>query len=137
MSLLGIEPEQALPYSLNSNDELAVNVYVNIWVKGYVERTVTVHSSEGDLHFYVYVNEDLITSVSEITNDEVSLYPNPVRNILNINIIADKVDVFDLTGRKLMTMENTNTVDVSNLIPGVYFVKINNDIVRKIVVSGL
>lgn len=138
VSLLGIEPEQTLPYSLNSNDELAVNIYLNIfWVKGYVERTVTVHSSEGDLHFYVYVNEDLITNVSEITNDKVSLYPNPVKNILNINIMADNVDIFDLTGRRLMTIKNTNTVDVSGLIPGVYFVKINNDIVRKIVVSGL
>jgi len=70
--------------------------------------------------------------VDEIEN-VYSTYPNPVTNVLNIDLTADKglVTVFDMTGRQVTSAylsEGTNAVDVAALANGNYmFIITNND----------
>ena len=80
-----------------------------------------------------------ITETSLIKN--ISLYPNPVQDILNLSTQSDKyinsVQVYDLLG-KLVTQEKNNPqqIDVSLLKRGVYLVKIETDkgvITKKVV----
>lgn len=56
----------------------------------------------------------------------VKIYPNPVKNILNIsgnNI--DAVEVFSLNGKRILTQNsNMNSVDVSALANGMYFINV-------------
>ncbi|MBR3489258.1 MAG: T9SS type A sorting domain-containing protein, partial [Bacteroidales bacterium] len=52
-------------------------------------------------------------------------YPNPVTNILNIEAQGiQEVSVMDVNGRTVMTLQNTNRIDMSNLANGVYFVRV-------------
>ena len=64
-------------------------------------------------------------SISEVENANVVLYPNPVTNILNIEAQdIQEVSVMDVNGRTVMTLQNTNRIDMSNLANGVYFVRV-------------
>lgn len=83
--------------------------------------------------------EDL--TVTGINNSEknlyLSLYPNPVIDVLNINsskAISD-LSILDATGR-VINFANSNTMDLSNLSSGIYIVKItfedNSSIIKKI-----
>ena len=62
----------------------------------------------------------------------LSLYPNPVSNgkvyITTKNDSDKEVIIFDILGKKvLQTMLNYRELNISNLSPGVYIIKINED----------
>ena len=65
---------------------------------------------------------------AEIIENEVivSLYPNPVINILNVEVIdLEKVKIFDVKGQLVLEIDN-KSVDVSGLPNGLYFVEIKS-----------
>ena len=64
---------------------------------------------------------------------EANLFPNPAHNNLTINGVENIkcIEIYDFLGSKLFT-ENTNlqinqSIDISYLSPGRYFVKIYDD----------
>jgi hypothetical protein len=74
-------------------------------------------------------------SVNDITlDDNISIYPNPAKNSLNIltssNLQLEFATIFDVRGRQIISKDLTtsnslNTIDVSQLQAGVYFIKFN------------
>ena len=78
---------------------------------------------------------DVLTSIENTSNtDKILLYPNPVNNKLLIEMtafdISSKLYIYDLNGKELMFQQIDKTkmeIDLSNLLPGVYIVKIIND----------
>lgn len=80
--------------------------------------------------------DDLIGVEDFLSQDQVSVYPNPTNNEINI-IVQQQVEadirIFDVLG-KLMVYQSdidlgstNHTIDVSNFTNGVYFVRINSD----------
>lgn len=71
----------------------------------------------------VLSNEDFIKE-----NKSFSVWPNPVKNTLNINLLNEfnySVKIYDLLGRLIYTKENVNTsIDVSSFTSGLYLIKI-------------
>jgi hypothetical protein len=75
--------------------------------------------------------------------DKVLLYPNLVNNFLTIETpgldIASKLYIYNINGQELMSQQIDQTkmeIDLSNLLPGVYILRIINDKsveVRKII----
>lgn len=62
---------------------------------------------------------------------EIYIYPNPVKNVLNIENLAKQTKIYitDLTGRKIISKEIiSNSIDVSCLNSGVYFVNFQDDV---------
>jgi len=63
-----------------------------------------------------------------------TVYPNPTTNSWNVstnNIQIDSVDVFDVLGKKVISLQpNTMsaTIDATNLTPGVYITKIRTEL---------
>lgn len=74
-------------------------------------------------------------------NDEivsvVNIYPNPTTGIVNIDAEGlNKVVVYDVTGRMMMSVANESTIDISNLEAGVYFFSVettNGSAMKKLV----
>ncbi|MBR1626876.1 MAG: T9SS type A sorting domain-containing protein [Bacteroidales bacterium] len=70
------------------------------------------------------------SSLEEITSDDATLtiYPNPATNEIVINNVANNglVEIFDITGKLVKQVVYNNKVDVSNLLTGVYTIKVNN-----------
>lgn len=66
------------------------------------------------------------------TIEGLSLYPNPVSNgrvyITSKNDLDKEIIIFDVLGKKvLQTMITSKELNISNLISGVYIIKINEN----------
>lgn len=65
---------------------------------------------------------------NQSVTDELVLYPNPVRDVIHIDgLNADdgaELAVFDVTGRKIKTITFSNELNVSDLIDGMYMLRI-------------
>ncbi|GGI57653.1 T9SS type A sorting domain-containing protein [Winogradskyella haliclonae] len=64
-----------------------------------------------------------------------SVYPNPTNQILNIDGLktSENVEIYNISGQKLFTKTidlNKNTIDVSQLSAGLYFLKINDESIK-------
>ena len=76
----------------------------------------------------------LATSIEEINNYKVSVYPNPVQNQLNfeLNTSNFSVKIIDVTGKTISnssTLSNKLKVNTTSLNNGIYFYSVfnNND----------
>ncbi len=69
-------------------------------------------------------------AITETPNSSIVLYPNPTKTMLNIENVTGNVQIFDITGRVVMSATNNGEtllqINVSNLFKGMYFVKIGN-----------
>jgi len=88
------------------------------------------HEEEGMMGQFTVVDDNV--EIETIENNQFLMYPNPSTNQLHIQLINSTnslASVFDVSGqlllqKKLSTAENT--IDVSNLPLGTYFIRINN-----------
>ena len=56
------------------------------------------------------------------------IYPNPTSNIINISgdITIEFLQIFDISGKQLISKKDSNSIEVSKLPKGTYFMKLNN-----------
>jgi hypothetical protein len=76
----------------------------------------------------------LVTSLQELTIPglEVRVYPNPVRDILMIEVIRTgndlfRYELFDITGREAVVKKmssNTEEIDMGSYVSGIYLLRV-------------
>lgn len=128
--------EYQSPYSLDDQWEEGF--------EGYVDR---FRISNGQQHWKIVmdVNDCPPVGIDAETNKELSVYPNPVSGELNIvsesHSIKGKVEIIDITGTTQLSQKISAKhfkIDMSVLIPGIYFLKIEESrmpiYIRKLVV---
>jgi sugar phosphate isomerase/epimerase len=72
---------------------------------------------------------DLVTSIYELSNFSVNIYPNPAIDIVNIDISgSDKYDanVFDLAGKLITNTSNQSIIQIQTLPQGTYLLEIKD-----------
>jgi hypothetical protein len=80
----------------------------------------------------------ITTSVTGITpvvrsSESFSIYPDPATSILNINssgFSGQRMQVYNILGNSILDVQYQNSIDVSNLSPGIYFIRMGNVIKR-------
>lgn len=82
--------------------------------------------------FWLVKLELVLGIVDQATTLNLSLYPNPTKDILTIqnqnDLVIESVSLYDTLGRKVMDGINaTESIDVSNLTTGIYFIHIATD----------
>ena len=101
--------------------------------------TVDDEGNTSNCAFELTVDE--ILSVEDpILSEGLSIYPNPSSELINI-ISANKniTDIYiaDITGKLLYGVSNLDTerqtIDISSLTQGIYFVNINDEVTKKII----
>ena len=99
-----------------------------------------ISSFENDFHTFCTKKECNV--IQENVNDyKLKLYPNPANNVIVMEwdgMDRTEFELFDVTGRRLMEMHaygGRKYLDVSNLEAGVYFIRINQAAVKKLVIS--
>ena len=109
---------------LNTRTNLSQEDYTFKIGKGTYDRRFTIQFKS---------NEILGDDDAGLAN--ISVYPNPTSNILNIQSPEAKVntvEIFDVSGRVLRNINLSSTthyqIDLSNLQNAIYFVKINTEI---------
>ena len=66
-----------------------------------------------------------ITSIQENNTSEFNIYPNPVKDVLTIEGDFTSANIYDVFGKLVLTSQTQETIDVSTLSNGVYFVNFN------------
>lgn len=79
--------------------------------------------------YMLNVKESLATS--DINKGNVSIYPNPVKNVINFNGAKNisKVEVYNVAGQKVRSAENLSDqkMELSSLTKGTYIIRANID----------
>ena len=80
-----------------------------------------------DWRYYNAPGETL--TISNFDGVDVAVFPNPVQTKLNFSGLTSpvQVTVFDMLGKRQLQSKVTNTLDVSQLKPGLYMVEIKNE----------
>ncbi|MDD2984956.1 T9SS type A sorting domain-containing protein [Flavobacterium sp.] len=77
----------------------------------------------------ITVNSDCNLSNQEFKKSKVAIYPNPVNDVLNINLensIISSVTIFNTLGQKVyFSYSTTSQINVSKLEAGAYFLKVD------------
>ncbi len=151
-----------IPMSLNvvvgtTNDGLnstTLETFTNLTNLNYVDRVASFTPTTSGVYYFGFLNNtapnttpggtinrnfiDDVTVTETLSTDKfdavkVAVFPNPVRDILNINLlesITAKVSISDINGR---TVKNINineanaSINVSDLSSGVYMLNITTD----------
>jgi Secretion system C-terminal sorting domain/Concanavalin A-like lectin/glucanases superfamily len=89
----------------------------------------------------LYNNNTTLSSINFAQNNlEVSLYPNPVNDVLNIETALElqSVEIYNIQGQKVVT-SNQKQINVSDLSAGMYMIRIqdseNNSATKKIIIE--
>ena len=100
--------------------------------QGNVLLKVRNYADTSEVYIYRYYAETTLSEV-EHANTELSVYPNPCNEFLNIGIennhLSVQVEIYDLTGALIQQAKLNNklgTIDIKGLAPGQYLLKINN-----------
>ena len=116
-------------------DDLLPNT--KYFVRSYAQNSIGV-SYGNELNF-----STLVSSIPDLSNIEITLYPNPIDNILYL--WTDKSDfveisILNIQGKVINSIQcmnnTTQQIDVSNFTPGIYFVEVqttNSVFVQKII----
>lgn len=72
------------------------------------------------------INTTAMSNKDFTKNASFNLYPNPVKNVLNIEFDGEVLEcvIFDNSGKKVMNCIECNSLNVEQLSDGVYFIKI-------------
>ena len=75
------------------------------------------------------------TSIIDRSNDLV-IYPNPTSDYININKTVD-IKIFDSIGKLVLSVEKTNTLNISKIKAGIYntIIKHNNRVINKKIIK--
>jgi len=65
----------------------------------------------------------IVQNINDITSN-ISIFPNPVKDVLMINGIFNFVDIYDVSGKLILSSEQ-NKINVSGLAKGLYMLEIN------------
>ena len=72
---------------------------------------------------------EMATLVVSADNTTISIYPNPVKNVLTVEgEDITSVKIIDINGKTVKVLNSTSAkkiINVEDLIQGIYFVKLN------------
>ena len=100
-----------------------------------IEQVRFVHDNWSGVDGYAIIDNfktnDEVASTGNFTSSTFSVYPNPVKDVLNIsnsmNAEINTVIVTDINGRTVKQFGSVSQINVSDLNAGVYFVNINSN----------
>lgn len=149
------DKEQYTVYVSKSNvqaDILASDVFFNEksldGVNALTDRSLDVSKFAGESSVYITFRHHDVTdqfsielddvslvagtlAVSEVNSKKISVYPNPITADFKIDLPATakniKVEVVDLTGKKVASFDKADSYNISNLPKGVYILKVQGD----------
>ncbi len=85
------------------------------------------YGSNGTPFTIVRYISDITSDINPAIQDKTSfvVYPNPVKDVLNIAFEEDfKVQIFDMSGRLVLTSNNNRTINLNGIAAGSYIVKL-------------
>lgn len=138
----------SLTFNINQNDSL-LSFNINILEDTIDEINETISfqmlsvtnglsiANPNTLVFTIIDNDTLSNSLTETygKGKMIAMYPNPTQTGRVYFSEAIDVEVLDLQGKSLLEAKATNEINVSNLAKGIYLVRMQGTITRKLIVE--
>ncbi len=117
----------------STNELYRVNGGAHTWPGATTIIGVTNESFNASVEIWRFFRKyklNMFTRVNElgVLSSEFGVFPNPATD--QIKIKTDKeftANIFDVFGKEVLTKTNSNTIDISSLNSGVYFLRINSE----------
>ena len=98
-----------------------------------IDKNWKVLYDEGGAYIHTTGSYDCSTAVAEAaTEPSLTLYPNPVADVLYLSATARTIRVYDMYGTEVAHATDTDRIDVANLPAGVYTVKADGTVVKMV-----
>lgn len=141
VSLTWLSPMGGNPvkYNVYRNDALIGNTAQVLYVdedltSGVYNYAVSAVYEDGESEKTLPVTVEITVSVTENNEIEFVIYPNPAENFIRIESAKEAVvKVYSINGQIISEQninEGINTIDISNLNAGMYFISVNNTMVK-------
>ena len=89
----------------------------------YVQNLQSINGCDSTITLVLSVNSSLL----DIEETEISLYPNPTKSEITFSQAIEKVEVIDLTGKAIFTFSNAKTINIESLPAGAYYLRLTNE----------
>ena len=99
---------------------------------GVVSPSTSIIQSNVTPPYVDYISFDKVLSTNSLINpteESVVLYPNPASGMLNIKtkVTSGKIEIYTISGKKVLTTNNQPKIDISTLSSGIYLLRIKSD----------
>ncbi|MBR5778006.1 MAG: leucine-rich repeat domain-containing protein [Bacteroidales bacterium] len=84
-------------------------------------RTITVTEEAT----YIATFEEAVGIENIDVLDNLTIYPNPTKGILNFSMEVEKIEVMDMMGKMIMEFYNVSEINIASLPKGVYCLKLS------------
>ncbi len=86
---------------------------------------------------------DFTTAITELSNSEIYIYPNPAKDLLNVEVngsLKYSISLLDLSGQLIGNYKNAQQIEISDLPTGTYLLEIldiesGKKVIKRIVVQ--
>jgi len=109
-----------------SDSNLDATNYMDFYVAGNAVNGNGSPGQDGSSSTVLRITRNMEGSVNQADEVDLVLSPNPVRNLLNVNLIGEytSIEVIDLIGKRVISTVNKQ-IDLSHLAAGTYIAKVN------------
>lgn len=102
------------------------------WLKsvacGVADYTTATAIGFPDAHYLLTLTGDTVLGVNDIALSQVSVYPNPATDVVNVKVPSsielNTVSLYDVLGKKVNVEVANAQINVSNLSRGVYIINV-------------
>ncbi|MDY0143693.1 MAG: choice-of-anchor J domain-containing protein [Bacteroidales bacterium] len=98
---------------------------------------IGLHAYSDAEMYYLFVDNfsvDFSTSSIEMNSSNISVFPNPANNVITVaNAENENIVVLNMLGEVVANISNASsnqTIDISNLANGTYFVRVNAEVFK-------
>ncbi|MCC7520144.1 MAG: T9SS type A sorting domain-containing protein [Flavobacteriaceae bacterium] len=100
----------------------------------YLSSTSTsTYATTGTVRFdMVTISAATTMNVDDFESSAFAMFPNPSQSMVHFNRVMN-VSVFDLTGKKVLSKENVNSIDITELVSGIYFIQSEEGYTQKLI----
>ena len=98
-----------------------------------IDKNWNVLYDDGGAYIHTTGSYDCSTAVAEVaTEPSLTLYPNPVVDVLYLSATARTIRVYDMYGTEVAHATDTDRVEVSHLPAGIYTVKADGTVAKMV-----
>lgn len=124
--------------NIEEETELTVRVAPD---SGFALRSLTLNGQDIDNGYTFRIDKAVdikavfapaTTALDEATTEPLTLYPNPVADVLYLSATARTILIYDMYGTEVAHATNTDKVEVSHLPAGVYSVKADGTVSKMV-----
>lgn len=99
-------------------------------VAGLYEYECTPHATSHNMVGTINVVDPTAHVTSNIVlNQDIRVYPNPAANVIELTGVEGESDyvIFDINGKKIMVGTSGGSINIANLVDGIYYIEIVGD----------